>query len=49
MKSKKDEVPIKEPREIIIGNPNAAVTMMEFIDYESEACARIHPVVKEIM
>jgi protein-disulfide isomerase len=49
MKSKKDEAPIKEPREIIIGNPDAAVTMVEFIDYESEACARIHPVVKEIM
>ncbi|MBC8032667.1 MAG: thioredoxin domain-containing protein [Chitinophagaceae bacterium] len=49
MKSKKDEVPIKGPKEIIIGNPDAPVTITEFGDYESEACARIHPVVKEIM
>lgn len=49
MRIKKDELPIKEPREIIVGNPDAPVTLMEFGDYESEACVRIHPIVKQVL
>lgn len=46
---KKDEAPIIDPKDIIVGNPDAPVTLMEFGDYESEACARIHPAVREII
>ena len=49
MRGKKDELPIKEPREIIIGNPKAPVTLVEFGDYESEACARAHSIVKQVL
>ena len=38
-----------EPKDIIIGNPNALVTIMEFIDYQSEKCAQAHEIVKKIM
>ncbi len=40
---------IVETKDVIIGNPNALVTVMEFIDYESEKCAQAHEVVKKIM
>lgn len=38
-----------ESKDVFIGEPNAPVTIMEFIDYESESCAKMHEVVKEIM
>ena len=38
-----------EPKDIIIGNPNALVTIMEFIDYQSEKCAQAHVIIKKIM
>ena len=38
-----------EPKDIIIGNADAPVTLIEFIDYESEKCAQVHELVKEIM
>lgn len=38
-----------EPKDIIIGNPNALVTIMEFIDYQSEKCAQAHEIIKKIM
>lgn len=46
---KKEELPIKPPKEIIVGNPSAPVTLMEFGDYESEACEKIHPVVRDLI
>lgn len=46
---KKEEIPIIEPKDIIIGNADAPVTLTEFIDYESEKCAQVHEVVKEMM
>ena len=46
---KKEEIPVIEPKDIIIGNADAPVTITEFIDYESEKCAAIHKVVKEMM
>ena len=49
MISRKEEIPVIPPKDIIIGNPEAAVTLMEFIDYESEKCGAIHKVVKEMM
>lgn len=49
MISRKEEIPVIPPKDIIIGNPLAAVTITEFIDYESEKCAHVHEMVKEIM
>jgi len=46
---KKEEVPVIEPKDIIIGNPDALVTVTEFVDYESEKCAQVHEWLKEIM
>src|SRR5690606_9208412 len=46
---KKDEVEIIPSEEIIIGNPAAAVTLTEFVDYESEQTAKVHHIVKELM
>lgn len=46
---KKDEIPVIEPKDIIIGNADAAITLVEFIDYESEKCAQAHELVKEMM
>jgi protein-disulfide isomerase len=38
-----------ESKDIIIGNPAAPVTIMEFIDYESRRCAAANEIVKKIM
>lgn len=46
---RKEEIPVIEPKDIIIGNENAGVTVTEFIDYESEKCAQVHKAVKEVM
>jgi protein-disulfide isomerase len=46
---KKEEIPVIEPKDIIIGNADAHVTLTEFIDYESEKCERAHELVKEMM
>jgi protein-disulfide isomerase len=46
---KKEEIPVIEPKDIIVGNADAAVTVVEFIDYESERCAQVHDIVKKIM
>ena|SRR5690349_2221001 len=45
---KKEEAVI-EPKDVIIGDPKAWVTIMIFIDYESEKSARAHEIVTEIM
>ncbi|MEO6812530.1 MAG: thioredoxin domain-containing protein [Ginsengibacter sp.] len=49
MISRKEEIPVIPPKEIIIGNPAATVTLTQFVDYESEKCAHVHEVVKTIM
>jgi len=41
-----DVIPSKK---IIVGDKKAAITLMMFGDYESEACARAHEVVKELL
>lgn len=46
---KKAEVPeIIEPKDIFTGEKNAPVTLMQFGDYESEACFKANDVVKQI-
>ena len=49
MAFKKDDVIIIEPREMFVGNIDAPVTLMEFGEYESEECARVNEVVKQIL
>jgi protein-disulfide isomerase len=49
MVSRKEEIPVIPPKEVIIGNPAATVTLTQFVDYESEKCAQVHEVVKVIM
>ena len=45
----KNEVPIIPPKDVFVGSKTAPVTLIEFGDYESEACVKAHPVVKEIL
>jgi len=47
--NRKEEVPVIPPEEIIIGNPDAHVTVTQFVDYESEQCAKMHQTVKQLM
>lgn len=49
MAFKKEEEIIIEPKEIFVGDEDAPVTLMEFGDYESEACAKAHEVVKLLL
>ncbi len=49
MPLKKEIVVIIEPKNVFVGNPDAAVTLMEFGEYENEACAKAHEVVKKLM
>lgn len=36
-------------KEIFVGNPEAPVTLMEFGEYESEVCAKVNEVVKQLL
>jgi len=47
MKTK--EVDIIPTKDVFVGNPKAPVTLMEYGDYESEACARVHEVVDKLL
>ncbi len=49
MAFKKDEVEIIEPKDIFVGDKSAPVTLTEFGDYESEACAKVNEVVKKLL
>jgi len=49
MAFKKEEEVIIEPKEIFVGNPEAKVTLMEFGEYESEACVKANEVVKKLL
>ncbi len=49
MAFKKDDVIIIEPREIFVGRKDAPVTLMEFGEYESEECAKVNEVVKQLL
>lgn len=49
MAFKKDDIIIIEPREIFVGNKDAAITLTEFGEYESEECAKANEVVKQLL
>lgn len=49
MAIKKDDIIIIEPREIFVGKKDAPVTLMEFGEYESEECAKVNEVVKQLL
>lgn len=49
MISRKEEVPVIPPKDIIIGDPKAPVTLVEYVDYESEKCSQAHEIVKTLM
>src|SRR5260221_6424975 len=49
MAFKKEIEVIIEPKEIFVGNQDAPVTLMEFGEYESEACAKANEVVKQLL
>lgn len=49
MAFKKEIIEIIEPADIFVGDLDAPVTLMEFGDYESEACAKANEVVKKLL
>lgn len=49
MKYGKELPPVIEPRDIVIGDPAAPVTLEEFGDYESVECAQANDAVKEVL
>jgi len=49
MAFKKEIVEIIEPRDVFVGDIAAPVTLEEFGEYESEACAKANEVVKQIL
>ena len=49
MAFKKEEVEIIEPKDVFVGDKSAPVTLVEFGDYESEACAKANEVVKQLL
>jgi protein-disulfide isomerase len=49
MAFKKEIIEIIEPRDMFVGDAEAPVTLMEFGDYESDACAKANEVVKQLL
>lgn len=49
MAFKKEIVEIIEPKDVFVGNPKAEVTLEEFGEYESEACAKANEIVKKLL
>ncbi|MFZ9386992.1 MAG: DsbA family protein [Chitinophagaceae bacterium] len=49
MPIKKEDIIIIEPREIFVGRKDAPVTLVEFGEYESEECAKVNEVVKQLL
>ena len=47
MKAK--EIDIIPTKDVFVGDPKAPVTLMEYGDYESEACAKVNEVVKKLL
>src|ERR1700742_3682462 len=45
----KEVVEIIPTREVFVGDPKAPVTLMEYGDYESEACAKVNEVVGKLL
>src|SRR5215813_330878 len=49
MAFKKEIEVIIEPRDVFVGKKDAPITLMEFGEYESEACAKANEVVKQLL
>ena len=49
MAFKKEIIEIIEPRDVFVGNVKAEVTLEEFGEYESEACAKANEIVKKLL
>lgn len=49
MKNNKEIIPVIPPREIVIGEASAPVSLVMFGDYESEACSQANQVIKELL
>lgn len=49
MKYGKDTTPVIPQKDIVIGDPEAPITLEEFGDYESVECAQANEVVKEVL
>lgn len=49
MAFKKEIEIIIEPKDVFVGDGDAPVTLMEFGEYESEACAKANEVVKQLL
>jgi protein-disulfide isomerase len=49
MAFKKEIEIIIEPKDVFVGDEDAPVTLMEFGEYESEACAKANEVVKQVL
>src|SRR3984885_4456092 len=45
----KEVVELIPTKEVFVGDPNAPVTLMEYGDYESEACAKVNEVVEKLL
>jgi protein-disulfide isomerase len=45
----KEVVEIIEPKKIIVGNKKAPITITEFVDYESDECAKVNEVVAALL
>ena len=46
---KPEVVEVIPSKKIVVGEANAPITLMEFGDYESEACAKANVIVKQLM
>ena len=49
MSHKNKSIDIIPPRHIWVGDPHAPVALVEFGDYESEACAKLQPVIQKLL
>lgn len=49
MAKAKEVIEIIPPKNIFVGNKHAAVTLMEFGEYENEECAKANEVVKKLL
>jgi protein-disulfide isomerase len=45
----KEVIEIIPTKQIFVGDPKASVTLMEYGDYESEACAKANEIVKQLL
>jgi protein-disulfide isomerase len=45
----KELIVIIPTKDVFVGDPNAPVTLMEYGDYESEACAKVNEVVEKLL